>query len=125
MQIDSQAANQNSKAPARCLTDHDRALLRVVTGWPMPGEAPVAMAADADGRPLLIPVLAWVLADARRSGALAGAITPGGFTAAARAVNASHSASLRLSRSQIADGFRHLAIGMMGFSAGRAGAAAG
>jgi len=125
MQTDSQAANQNSKAPQRCLTDHDRALLRVVTGWPMPGEAPVAMAADADGRPLLIPVLAWVLADARRSGGLAGPITPGGFTAAARAVNGSHSPSLRLSRAQIGNGFRHLAIDMVGFSVGRAEAAAG
>jgi hypothetical protein len=125
MQTDSQAANQNSKASQRCLTDHDRALLRAVTGWSMPGEAPVAVAADAQGRPMLIPVLAWVLADARRSGRLVGPITPGGFTAAAHAVNRSHSPSLRLSRAQIGTGFRHLATGLLDISVGRAGVAAG
>ncbi len=118
-------ANENAKVPQRCLTDHDRALLRAVTGWPMPGETPIATAADACGRPMLIPVLAWVLADARRSGALVGQITPGAFTAAANAVNRSHSPSLRIGRAQIGTGFRHLAIDLLGFSAGRAGAAAG
>ncbi len=117
-------ADVNAAAPPRCLTDADRTLLRVVTGWPLPGEAPVATVRDAAGRAMLIPVLAWVLADARRRGTLVGEVTPGVFAAAAAAVNGSHSPSLRLSRDQVGSGLRHLATGM-GFSAGKAVAAAG
>jgi len=125
MYIQPRAANLNARAARRCLTDQDREVLKVVTGWTMPGEAPVALAADADGRPMLIPVLAWVLADARRSGELVGPLTPAAFVAAGNAVNRSHSRSLRLSRAQLGAGFRHLAINLLGFSAGRAKAAAG
>jgi len=125
MQAEHTAANQNGTSTPSCLTYGDRALLRAVTGWHLPGEALVATAADASGRPVLIPVLAWVLADARRSGALIGPITPGAFAAACGAVNRSHSASLHLSRAQTGAGFRHLAINLLGFSADKAKAAAG
>jgi hypothetical protein len=124
MQAPTEAANLNEPCAPRCLTDHDRDLLRVVTGWHMPGEA-MTPVGDSAGRPMLIPVLAWILADARRSGELAGRLSPGGFVAAAGAVNRSHSPSLRLSRAQMGAGFRHLAIGVLGFSAGRARAAGG
>ncbi len=124
MHVHTEAANFNEPSAPRCLTDHDRDLLRVVTGWHMPGEA-MASVGDAAGRPMMIPVLAWVLADARRSGALVGRVSAGDFVAAAGAVNRSHSPSLRLSHAQMGAGFRHLAIGALGFNAGRAKAAGG
>ncbi len=124
MQAHIEAANLNEPSAPRCLTDHDRDLLRVVTGWHLAGEA-MATVGDSAGRPMLIPVLAWVLADARRSGQLVGKVSPAAFVSAAGAVNRSHSPSLRLSRAQMGAGFRHLAIGALGFSAGRAMAAGG
>jgi hypothetical protein len=124
MQVFTEAANLNEPSAPRCLSDHDRDLLKVVTGWHLPGEA-MATVADTAGRPMLIPVLAWVLADARRSGALAGRLTAADFMAAAGAVNRSHSPSLRLSHGQMGAGFRYLAIGALGFNAGRAKAAGG
>ncbi len=124
MQVHAEAANLNEPSAPRCLTDKDRDLLRVVTGWHLPGE-PMASVGDSAGRPMLIPVLAWVLADARRSGDLVGQVSAGAFMAAAGAVNQSHSPSLRLSHAQMGAGFRHLAIGALGFNAGRATAAGG
>jgi hypothetical protein len=125
MQAQCLAANTNAVVASTCLTDADRDLLRVVTGWPMPGEAPIATAADADGKPVLIPMLAWVLADARRSGALTGELTPAAFAVLANRINRARSPRVRLSRAQVGTGFRHLAIGLLDFTAGRARVAAG
>ncbi len=125
MQAQSLAANMNSAPVKSCLTDSDRDLLRVVTGWPLPGEAPIATASDAEGQPVLIPMLAWVLADARRSGTLTGDLTPAAFAVIANAINRARSPRVRLSRAQVGTGFRHLAIGLLDFTAGRARVAAG
>ena len=92
----------------RCLTDIDRALLNAVTGWHLPGSATILPAPDSAGRPMLIPVLAWVLADARRQGKIAAEVTPGFFEIAVHAVNQTHSASLRLTDKQIGNGRRYL-----------------
>jgi hypothetical protein len=123
---------QTTDPPPDCLTPGDRALLNAVFGWHMPGAACIAPSLDAHGKPVLIPLMAWVIADARRHGEVDGDITPGQFAAAASAVNRSPSAALHLSPAQIARGLRHLAsvnarrhmpIGAL--SAGRAAAAAG
>jgi hypothetical protein len=102
------AANLNEAAPQRCLTDDDRALLQAVTGWHVSGASAIVPVEDAAGRTMLIPLLAWVIADARRSGALHGDVTPGVFERAVAAVNRSHSSSLWLNGTQIGQGFRHL-----------------
>jgi hypothetical protein len=119
------AANGNTLGSVHRLTEADRALLRVVTGWPAPGEAMLPLMTAADGKALLFPPLAAVILDARRSGALRGELTPATFLSVAAPLSKAHSPKLRLSRAQIGAGFRHLAIETMGFTAGRAGATAG
>jgi len=119
----------------RCLTDADRTLLQIVTGWHTPASPTLAPARDTAGRPMLIPVLAWVLADARRQEKIEGEVTPGYFEMAVHAVNRSHSPSLRLTDTQIGRGRRHLnsrfgqaaarpSAGAGAFNADRAAAAA-
>jgi hypothetical protein len=118
------AANANRHAPPPGLTEADRALLHVVTGWPVPGATPPSMAMTADGRPVLFPPLAAIILDARRTGALQGELTPATFLRVAALLGNASSPRLRLSRAQIGAGFRYLAVETMGFTAGRAGAAA-
>ncbi len=98
----------NATTAERCLTDADRALLHAVTGWHMPCSPSLVPARDTAGREMLIPVLAWVLADARRQGKIVGEVTPGAFEMAVHAVNRSHSPSLHLTDMQIGSGRRHL-----------------
>ncbi len=91
-----------------CLTDADRALLHAVTGWHLADAEHITPTRDSAGRPVLIPVLAWVLADARRQGKIREEVTPGFFEIAVHAVNRTHSSSLRLTERQIGSGRRHL-----------------
>jgi hypothetical protein len=91
-----------------CLTPGDRALLNAVFGWHMPGAAFNPPAVQTGGRPALIPLMAWMIADARRHGDVEGEITPGEFSAAAALVNRSPTQALHLSPQQIARGLRHL-----------------
>jgi len=98
-----------TEAPAkRCLTDADRALLHAVTGWHLPASTAPTPVSDTAGRPMLIPVLAWVVADARRQGKITAEVTPGFFEMAVHAVNRTHSPSLRLTDTQIGSGRRYL-----------------
>ncbi len=120
--------------PQDCLTPGDRALLNAVFGWHMPGAALTSPAVQFGGKPVLIPLMAWVIADARRHGEVDGEITPRLFTAAAAVVNRSPTPALHLNSVQIERGLRHLATvdptasaGLLSafLSAGRATAAAG
>jgi len=93
----------------RCLTDRDRTLLHAVTGWHMPGMAiTVPEPGEVDKEPL-IPLLAWVIADARRHGRVQGDITPGAFEMAVISLGRAENPALRLSSEQIAQGRCHLA----------------
>jgi len=120
--------------PQDCLTPGDRALLNAVFGWHMPGAAFAPPHVPAGGRPVLIPLMAWVIADARRHGEVEGEITPRQFTAAATLVNRSPTPGLHLNAAQILRGLRHLATvepltsaGLLNayLNAGRVTAAAG
>jgi len=120
--------------PQDCLTPGDRALLNAVFGWHMPGAALVPPAVQPGGRPVLIPLMAWMIADARRHGDVDGELTPRQFAAAAVAVNRSPTPSLHLNSAQVQRGLRHLgtvdptaSAGLLGafVNAGRATAAAG
>jgi hypothetical protein len=120
--------------PKECLTPGDRALLNAVFGWQMPGAACIPPSAQAGGKAVIIPLMAWIIADARRHGEVDGEMTPPQFRVAAEAVNRSPTPALHLTATQIARGLRHLetveptaSAAMMGrfFSAGRATAATG
>ena len=99
---------KSTEPPRDCLTPADRALLNAVFGWHMPGAACITPAADTRGKPSLIPLMAWVIADARRHGEVEGELTPGQFEAAAAVVNRSPTPSLHLTPVQVARGLRHL-----------------
>ena len=99
---------RSTDPPQDTLTPGDRALLNAVFGWHMPGAACIAPSMDAHGKPILIPLMAWVIADARRHGDVDGEMTTGQFSAAVAAVNRSPTPSLRLSPAQITRGLRHL-----------------
>ena len=124
---------KSTDPPQDCLTPGDRALLNAVFGWHMPGAAFTAPSVQSGGKPALIPLMAWVIADARRHGEVDGEITPDQFTAAAAAVNRSPTPALHLNAAQIERGLRHLesvdpraSAGMLGafLNAGKATAAA-
>jgi hypothetical protein len=104
----SQTITRSTDPPQECLTPGDRALLNAVFGWHMPGAASIAPSMDARGKPVLIPLMAWVIADARRHGDVDGELTTHQFAAAVSAVNRSPTPALRLSAAQIARGLRHL-----------------
>jgi hypothetical protein len=125
MSLEQPAANGNKLAATQGLTDADRALLRAVTGWPLPGESPLPILPAADGKLMLFPPLAAVILDARRTGALQGELTPATFLDVAAPLSNAPSPRLRLSRAQIGAGFRHLATETMRITADRAGVAAG
>ena len=99
---------RSTDPPQDCLTAGDRALLNAVFGWHMPGAACIAPSLDAHGKPVLIPLMAWVIADARRHGDVDSEMTPNQFAAAAASLNRSPTPSLHLSPTQIARGLRHL-----------------
>jgi hypothetical protein len=94
--------------PQDCLTPGDRALLNAVFGWHMPGAALIAPSFDQRGKSVLIPLMAWVIADARRHGDVEGELTFVEFTTATAAVNRSPTPALRLTSAQIARGLDHL-----------------
>jgi hypothetical protein len=94
--------------PQECLTPGDRALLNAVFGWHMPGAALIAPSFDQRGKPVLIPLIAWVIADARRHGEVEGELTLVHFTTAAASIKRSPTQALHLTRAQIARGLDHL-----------------
>jgi hypothetical protein len=125
---------KSTDQPQGCLTPGDRALLNAVFGWHMPGAACTSPIVQDGGKPVLIPLMAWVIADARRHGEVDGEMTQRQFTAAAAVVNRSPTPGLRLNAAQIQRGLQHLAAveplasaGLLSayLNAGRATAVAG